>query len=59
MEDQETAGNVTLRWILGIGDEPSSYASTVLATASQSVIHSYDRLIIYFISVAHVTTLSV
>jgi len=43
MEDQETEGIVTLRWILRTGDEPSSSAYTALVTAPNFVIRYYDR----------------
>jgi len=53
MEDQETEGIVTLRWILRTGDESSISAYTMLVTAPNFVIRYYDNPITYFNSVAH------
>jgi len=43
MENQETEGIVTSRWILRTGVEVSSSAYTALVTAPNFVIRYYDR----------------
>jgi hypothetical protein len=49
MEDQETEGIVTLRWILRTGDESSISSYTALVTARNFVIRYYDRPFMYFV----------
>jgi hypothetical protein len=53
MEDQETEGIVTLRWVLRTGDESSISSYTALVTARNFVIRYYDRPLVYLNSVIH------